>query len=261
MSAEQDNITIEIEETIPEPTTEVALESVTEEVAPEPTTDVAEEVTTEPTTDVAEEVTTEPTTEVAQEPTTEVTTEVVPEPTTEVALESVAEEVVPEPTTEVTPESVAEEVVPEPTTEVTTEVTPESLAEEVVPEPNTEVTNESVAEEVVPEQVVLPLENTDFNPYKIEPFYLEVSNGYVTYFRFAPHEFIPSKEIKFAVILMNNNYHTVDVKNYVISNDEYKNWADDDEYIINLLAQKANLTRISDKEHASILAELFPKML
>jgi len=245
MSAEQDNITIEIEETIPEPTTEVAPESVTEEVAPEPTT----EVTTEPTTEVALESVTE---EVAPEPTTDVAEEVTTEPTTEVALESV---------TEVTPESLAEEVVPEPTTEVTTEVAPESVAEEVVTEPTTEVAPESVAEEVVPKQVVLPLENTDFNPYKIEPFYLEVSNGYVTYFRFAPHEFIPSKEIKFAVILMNNNYHTVDVKNYVISNDEYKNWADDDEYIINLLAQKANLTRISDKEHASILAELFPKML
>jgi len=243
MSAEQDNITIEIEETIPETTTEVV---------PEPTT----EVTTEPTTEVTTEVTPESVAEVAPEPTTEVTTEVTTEPTTEVAPEPTTE-VAPEPTTEVTPESVAEEVVPEPTTEVTTE----SVAEEVVPEPTTEVAPESVAEEVVPKQVVLPLENTDFNPYKIEPFYLEVSNGYVTYFRFAPHEFIPSKEIKFAVILMNNNYHTVDVKNYVISNDEYKNWADDDEYIINLLAQKANLTRISDKEHASILAELFPKML
>ena len=105
----------------------------------------------------------------------------------------------------------------------------------------------------------MPPENTEFNPYKIKQFYLESSNGYVTYFRFAPHEFIPSKEIQFAVILMNKYFHTVDVKNYVISNDEYKNWADDDEYIINLLAQKANLTRISDEEHAKILDELFPK--
>ena len=58
---------------------------------------------------------------------------------------------------------------------------------------------------------------------------------------------------------MNNYYHTVDVKNYIITGDEYKNWGDDDEYIINQLAQKSNLIRISDKEHARILDELFPK--
>ena len=154
------------------------------------------------------------------------------------------EETVSEPTTEVVPEPTSE-IVPEPTTEIAPEPTTE-----IVPEPTTEV---------VPEPVLLPPENTEFNPYKIKPFYLESSNGYVTYFRFAPHEFIPSKEILFAVILMNKYFHTVDGTNYKISGDEYSNWGDDDEYIINLLAQKANLTRISDEEHAKILDELFPK--
>ena len=123
--------------------------------------------------------------------------------------------------------------------------------EEVVPEPTTEAVPEPIAK-IIPE-------NTEFNPYKIKPFYLESSNGYVTYFRFAPHLFIPSKEIQFAVILMNKYFHTVDVNDYKISGDEYTNWGDDDEYIINLLAQKANLTRISDEEHAKILDDLFPK--
>ena len=58
---------------------------------------------------------------------------------------------------------------------------------------------------------------------------------------------------------MNKYYHTVDCNNYIIAGDEYKNWGGDDEYIINLLAQKGNLTRITDKEHAKILDELFPK--
>jgi len=139
----------------------------------------------------------------------------------------------------------------EPITEPTTEVVPEEPTTEVVPETPAESVTQPIAK-IIPE-------NTEFNPYKIKPFYLESSNGYVTYFRFAPHEFIPSKEILFAVILMNKYFHTVDGTNYKISGDEYSNWGDDDEYIINLLAQKANLTRISDEEHAKILDELFPK--
>jgi len=142
-----------------------------------------------------------------------------------------------------------EETIPEPTTEVVTE---EPTTDIVTEEPTTEVVTEEPTIDVVPD-------NTEFNPYKIKPFYLESSNGYVTYFRFAPHLFIPSKEIQFAVILMNKYFHTVDCTNYKISGDEYINWGDDDEYIINLLAQKANLTRISDEEHAKILGELFPK--
>jgi hypothetical protein len=146
-----------------------------------------------------------------------------------------------------------EEVVPEPTTEAVPEPTTEA-----VPEPTTEAVPEPTTEAVI-EPMVLPPENTEFNPYKIKPFYLESSNGYVTYFRFAPQLFVPSKEIQFTVILMNKYFHTVDGNNYKISGDEYANWGDDDEYIINLLAQKANLTRISDDEHAKILDELFPK--
>jgi hypothetical protein len=156
------------------------------------------------------------------------------------------EETVSELTTEIVTEPIIEVV-----TEPIIEVVPEPIIE-LVPEPTTEVVPESNIDDVIPK-------NTDYNPYKIKPFYLESSNGYVTYFRFAPHLFVPSKEIQFNVILMNKYYHTVHCNNYIIAGDEYKNWGDDDEYIINLLAQKANLTRISDQEHAKNLDELFPK--
>lgn len=85
----------------------------------------------------------------------------------------------------------------------------------------------------------------------IQPKEVTITN-IVTSIEMSVKNFVLGSSIEMNIMMKNQEGHIFKFENINIQGDEYNQWGDNDDYIINLILSKLGLTRVNETVQASI---------